>query len=43
LAEHLKGQYRVRSNRIHNAGFNEMTFLEKIEDTSNQIKGLQDR
>jgi hypothetical protein len=44
LAEHLKGPHvESGQNRIRNTGFDEMTFLEKIEQISNQINGLQDR
>ena len=44
LAQHLKGHYvESGQNRIRNTGFDEMTFLEKIEQINNQIDGLQDR
>lgn len=44
LAEHLKGHYvESGQNRIRNTGFDELTFLEKIEQISSQINGSQDR
>jgi hypothetical protein len=41
LTEQLKGQY-IESGQIEFV-MQDLTFLEKIEQISNQIKGLQDR